>query len=412
MAHNDVLMINFGEVGDLARRLSEQINADDGEPISIRRIGGDAADATLQSESWAMAWLVSEGPLDEAFFNVLERLSSSQVPTLITRAGERQAAGTVYQSGVVVVPPQTSADAVRLLVRGTLAQAESMTHLRRQLAITQRHHGGLRGQMDKLDEELRLAAKVQAESLPARLPRVGNVEVNVMFRPASYVSGDVYDVQRLDERHVGLWIADVVGHGVPAALMTMFLKAALPVKEVEADSYRLVPPDEALRRLNHEMVSRSVGISRFATACYIVVNCEDLTARVARAGHPHPMLLRADGTMRELDPEGPLLGVFEDEDFDLMNVQLEPGDRLVLHSDGFETAFAQGDKHHIDRYKREFELLRDGTCADALARLETLVHSQPGSLHQVDDLTVIMLGISPTHDAHTTNASLQLSHGV
>lgn len=393
MANDDVLMICFGEGLSLAQALSAQVNEGDAPPIETKIIDAADAVANLAAEPWALVWLVVDGPVDDVYFDLLDRLGSGQTPTLITRVGEKQAAGTIFQPGCVIVPADTDTAAISLLVRGMLSQADGMFHLRQQLNITQRHHGGLRGQMDKLDEELRLAAKVQQESLPARMPRVGEIDVNVMFRPAGYVSGDVYDVQRLDENHIGLWIADVVGHGVPAALMTMFLKAALPTKEVDGDGYRIVSPEKALSQLNDDMISRSIGSTRFATAVYIVINCRTLEARVARAGHPLPMLLRDNGVIEELDPDGPLLGVFEDETFEVKTVQLQPGDRLVMFSDGFETAFAEGDKHNIERYKREFEMLREGSCAQALERLEHLVHSQPGSLHQIDDLTVIMVGV-------------------
>src|SRR5688572_9036270 len=76
----------------------------------------------------------------------------------------------------------------------------------------------LRFYMHRLDEELRLAARIQQDFLPKMLPQVGPVHFHTLFRPAGYVSGDLYDVTRLDERHVGFYIADAVGHGVPAAL--------------------------------------------------------------------------------------------------------------------------------------------------------------------------------------------------
>jgi sigma-B regulation protein RsbU (phosphoserine phosphatase) len=247
--------------------------------------------------------------------------------------------------------------------------------------------------MNKLDEEMRLAARVQREFLPTSLPSVGEVEVDVMFRPASYVSGDIYDVQRLDEHHIGFWIADVVGHGVPAALMTMFVKRALPTKEILTDGYRLVPPGEALAKLNEEMVNREGGGIRFATGVYGLLNCKTFELQMARAGHPLPILLRADGSTESLDPDGPLLGVFASDDFEERSYQLRPGDRLLIYSDGFEVAFGESETAEFPEHFRRFEELREGTLDMAIHHLEQSIMAQPGSLHQQDDLTLILIGV-------------------
>ncbi len=112
--------------------------------------------------------------------------------------------------------------------------------LRGELDQHHRRDRALHGQMDRLDEEMRLAARLQRDFLPKTLPEVGRVRFRALFRPAGYVSGDLYDVQRLDEDHVGFYLADAVGHGMPAALLTMFLKRALTTKEITPGGYRLL----------------------------------------------------------------------------------------------------------------------------------------------------------------------------
>ncbi len=100
--------------------------------------------------------------------------------------------------------------------------------------------------LDQIDEEMRLAAKLQRDFLPRKFPQVGPLQFSVMFRPAAWVSGDIYSVERLDEIHVGVYVADAVGHGLPAALLTMFIKQALPTKRIGDDGYHIVPPDQAM----------------------------------------------------------------------------------------------------------------------------------------------------------------------
>jgi sigma-B regulation protein RsbU (phosphoserine phosphatase) len=237
---------------------------------------------------------------------------------------------------------------------------------------------------------------------------IGDVDFRVLFRPASYVSGDIYDVIRLDEKHIGFFIADAVGHGVPAALLTMYIKRSLVTKRIDPSNprgYRLTSPSEALDKLNRDLVEQQSGQVRFATACYGVVNCETYEACIGRAGHPFPIVLRGDGRTETLEPEGGLLGVFEEQEFDEVCLKLGPGDRLLLYSDGFETAFP-GENDAADRavnkrrklatqhYVQEFEDLRGGTVEEAIGRLESKLDAAAGSLNQRDDLTLICLSVA------------------
>src|SRR4051812_27970904 len=130
----------------------------------------------------------------------------------------------------------------------------------------------LRFYMHRLDEELRLAARIQQDFLPKMLPQIGNVHFHTLFRPAGYVSGDLYDVMRLDEHHVGFFICDAVGHGMPAALLTMFIKRALVTKEIYNSGYRLLDPCETLKRLNDALVEQNLSQATYATAMYGIVN--------------------------------------------------------------------------------------------------------------------------------------------
>ena len=126
--------------------------------------------------------------------------------------------------------------------------------------------------MQRLDDELRLAARLQQDFLPKSLPQIGSVRFHTLFRPAGYVSGDLYDVMRLDEKHVGFYIADAVGHGMPAALLTMFIKNALVTKEITADGYRLLTPAQTMAMLNDALVSQNLSNASFATALYGLIN--------------------------------------------------------------------------------------------------------------------------------------------
>ena len=97
------------------------------------------------------------------------------------------------------------------------------------------------GAFQGLQEEMRLAARLQQDFLPRSLPEVGAVRFGVLFRPVSWLSGDIYDIARLDETHVGFYVVDAMGHGMPAALLTMFVKKALQTKRIIGNTYQIIP---------------------------------------------------------------------------------------------------------------------------------------------------------------------------
>jgi sigma-B regulation protein RsbU (phosphoserine phosphatase) len=369
------------------------------------------------AESAHIAWVMVDEADDGELFEVIGTLQDRHVPTLLTRRNERATAGTPQQDGVVVCPPGTPAAVVVALLQGLRSQVPVLRAMKSELKLLRAHQGGLCDQIGRIDEELRLAAQLQREFLPKSMVAIGDVAFRVLFRPAGYVSGDIYDVVRLDEKHIGFFLADAVGHGVPAALLTMFIKRSLVTKRLDPGNprgYRLTEPGEALEKLNRDLVEQQGGQVRFATACYGVVNCETLEVCLARAGHPFPIHLRADGTTQTLEPEGGLLGVFAEETYEQTRLQLSHGDRLLLYSDGFEMAFPpeelpkgrapdpRGKRVASTRYTREFEDLRQGTPDDAILRLQEKLDHQAGSLNQRDDLSLVCLSVAERPAAQST----------
>jgi sigma-B regulation protein RsbU (phosphoserine phosphatase) len=189
----------------------------------------------------------------------------------------------------------------------------------------------------QIDQELDLARRIQESFLPQRLPELPRVRFAVKYRPCGRVGGDFYDVFRLDERHVGFYVADAVGHGVPASLLTIFVKKGVRAKEINGQSYRLVPPDEVLTRLNRDLIEQGLADTPFITMVYALFDHATGMLHFSRAGHPHPLYLPADGPPRLWPLNGSLLGVFETQ-FSLHTQRLRPGDKLVLYTDGMDDA--------------------------------------------------------------------------
>jgi phosphoserine phosphatase RsbU/P len=186
----------------------------------------------------------------------------------------------------------------------------------------------------QIDGDSELTRRIHRGFMPRTLPEVGKARFAAVYRPRSRIGGDFYDVMRLDEEHVCFYTADAMGRGLPASsLLSIFVKKSLTPKEILGRSYRLVPPGEVLDRLNRELLNLALPEPPFVTMLFAQLNCRDGSLTFARAAHPHPLYLPAEGEPAYWHAAGTLLGVFESE-FPLQQKQLMPGDKLILFSDG------------------------------------------------------------------------------
>lgn len=267
------------------------------------------------------------------------------------------------------------------------AQIDALTT---ELDVLRRRDRALSASMTRLDEEQRLAARIQQDFLPKSMPAVGPMRFAACFRPAHYVSGDLYDIARLDEHHVGVYLADAVGHGMPAALLTMFMRQALVTKQIQPNGYRLLDPNETLTKLNNALREQNLSCSTFATAIYARVDCRNSEVCFARGGHPAPILISRDGSIREVECEGSLLGVFDDETWPLTCVKVQPGERLLLYSDGIEHAFCPQGEVGGDHWKSKLAEISSQPTADLFSTFEEAMNATTNASAR-DDLTMIVV---------------------
>jgi sigma-B regulation protein RsbU (phosphoserine phosphatase) len=246
---------------------------------------------------------------------------------------------------------------------------------------------------DNLTEQLRLAGLVQQDFLPMRLPSSDQVQWATVFLPAEWVSGDIYDIARIDEQHIGFYVADVVGHGMPAALLTIFLKQALVMRETVGSSYRIFSPAEVVKNLNVRMAAQKLSGYQFATCCYGLLNTKTLQLTYARAGHPYPVLLRHGKPPSQLEVRGSLLGIFEQAEYIQQTVQLEPGDKILLYSDGAEPFIGKFDDRGGFNFSQEFCQIKDLPIVEMVDVLNARIQNQQFIPAEVDDITIVGLDI-------------------
>ncbi len=229
-----------------------------------------------------------------------------------------------------------------------LAQVRALLHIKERhdrlldkttemLDTTQR----LQQAHQRVNQELELARRIQQSFLPQVLPDVPHARFAVHYQPCGRVGGDFYDVFRLDEQHIGFYVADAMGHGVPAGLLTMFLKKGVRAKEIFHKQYRLVPPEEVLGRLNRDLIEQGLAENSFITMIYGLFNVQEGTLHFSRAGHPHPVYLPGDREPEVWKVPGSLLGVF-DTTFSDRTCRLSPGDKVLFYTDGTEEASFEG----------------------------------------------------------------------
>lgn len=344
--------------------------------------------------------LVVAGPdLGAEVFVLLDRLRMFDVPAVLLSVDYEAALQRAGGRGVLVRPLAADPGEVAAALHALLERQRDVEAIREELRIARRFQGGIRSEMERMHDELQLAASVQRDFLPRSMPDVPGVAFHVFYRPCDYVSGDIYDVMRLDEHHVGFFLADAAGHGVPAALMTMVMARALVTTRTRGERVEIVPPSEVLTALNHEMIRRRGAVPRFATGVYGVIDCRDLRMTLAAAGHPPPLILGQDGrTPAPLPTEGALLGVFEDAEFREVSVRLAPDAMLLIYSDGFETAFPEPgrtgpapNENYVARFARLAEFWGENGIDEAMQGLGVQLDAQSGSLHQIDDLTAMAI---------------------
>ncbi len=284
------------------------------------------------------------------------------------------------------------------VLRARLTVAARILALEDQLADRNRR---LRQQRDKLEKayaqiqsDLAAAASVQRQLLPVSDRHIAPWQAGFLFLPAATVSGDNFNLFQLSERTIGFYHLDVSGHGIPAALVSASLSRSLvPGSLFDAASQSDdVDPTAVLAALNEQLVQPDDDLISYATIVCGRVDKHTGKGELAVAGHPRPLLLRANGHIDVLASGGLPVGMFHAASYEAQAFELAPGDRLVMYSDGIT------DCADVDGRPFDDALLRDtlARCVElpvarVVASLTETLRAWRGAREFEDDISVLLI---------------------
>jgi len=240
-----------------------------------------------------------------------------------------------------------------------------------------------------INKELEIARQIQSSTLPREVPRLAHLQISARYSPMSAVAGDFYDFLVVDENHVGILVADVTGHGVPAALIASMLKVAFAAQAEHA-----ADPARVLTGLNRALCGKFEEY--FVTAAYVFADLEKMVLHYGGAGHP-PLIVvsRSCGEVRRIEENGVMLGLFPEAAYTATEIPMRSGDRCLLYTDGvFEAMNAlqeEFSKPRLEQFlKTHAHLAADGFTKALLGEVSQWAGHANGR-RQDDDITVVAL---------------------
>ncbi len=238
----------------------------------------------------------------------------------------------------------------------------------------------------RLEGQLEVARQVQLELLPASDPILPGYDISAYNFPTEEVSGDYYDWVRIYDDQIGIVIADVAGKGVPAALLMAFLRASL-----RAATHTGYSPNISMSKVNY-LLWESIERNQFVTAFYGLLDATNGTLVYSNAGHNPPLLLNVDSSARFLEKGGVPLGMFRDTRYYEFYLTLEPGQVLVLYTDGVtEANNPEEEEFGKDRLVESVRAARGLTAREMIAAVQREVAQWTDGRGAHDDVTFFVI---------------------
>ena len=246
----------------------------------------------------------------------------------------------------------------------------------------------LRSAHDRIRRDLEAAARVQQALLPGSSPAPPGIHLAWRYRPCDELAGDAIGIVPIGDGAVALYVLDVSGHGVPASLLSVSLARSLSPAQGASSPLRRQPAELA-SRLNRVYPMASNG-GHYATLVYGILEAGGTAFRHTTAGHPGPVRVRPDGETARFDEPALPLGMFDEADYEEATIELAPGDRLYLYSDGiYEERDPKGEEFGRDRFEAALVAARGLPLDASIDAVLDAVRAWSGRERLLDDVAVL-----------------------
>ena len=237
-----------------------------------------------------------------------------------------------------------------------------------------------------LEEEMNIAREIQQQLFPAKLPPISGFDIAATNISSRQVGGDYYDCIQLDDDNFGIAIGDVSGKGAPASLLMANVQATL-----HALIHTELPIADMIAKINH-ITHENTTPDKFITFFYGILNTRTRTFTYCNAGHNPPYHFHADGSFDLLETGGLLLGMFSNMPYETGQVQLKPGDWLMLYTDGVNEAInPREEEFGTDNIEQILQHYQGESARNMLSSMLAAVHKFADGTPQSDDITMVIL---------------------
>jgi len=254
-----------------------------------------------------------------------------------------------------------------------------------------------------IKKDLRAAAKIQSSLLPQSNSIICGVQFDWIFLPSTYVAGDIFNYFRLDNHHIGFYLLDVAGHGIPASMLSVTLSKVLSTENnkqcilkrqmEDPPYYEITSPSAAVFALNQSFQTDADTMQYF-TMIYGVIDKRDGRTVMTQAGHPPPVYLKKGAKAVLIGSGGYPVGMFPDLDYEEEEIYLNKGDRLIFYSDGItECLNKKGEQFSVERLINLLEQEQDLPLGGLLKKTEKSLKEWKGEGEFEDDVTLLALTI-------------------
>ncbi len=336
--------------------------------------------------------LVKKQPLPDLILLdvMMPGLDGYQVCERLKAAPETRDIPVMFLTGRTDVDDETKGLEIGAVdyIRKPFSPAIVKARVRTQLLIRDAREQ-LNRQVQAVNNELEMARRIQLSILPGKPTAVPGIEIAARYLPMTTIAGDYYDYLPIDEKRLGILVADVSGHGAPSALITSMLKIVLAEQAAHA-----FDPAKVLGGMNEALCGKFAR--HFVTAAYIFIDTANHVLRYAGAGHPPLMLWQAlDRKAEAIEENGLLLAQFPEETYTSVELTFKPGDRVVLCTDGIsECPNPERQEFGVGRVLEFLDThrqLRADAFADAVIDALFQWAEQPRGTNQHDDITLLAI---------------------